>query len=192
MSNPRFFKDSQTFRKWLEQNHETKAEQWVGFYKKATGKASITWPESVDQALCYGWIDGLRKKIDESSYMIRFTPRKKDSHWSQVNLKKIEALKKQGLMQPAGLEIFKARDQRKIAGVSYERKQVKLAPAYLKQFKSQHLAWADFEGRRPSYKKQCIWWVMSAKKKETQLSRLAQLIDCSAKGEKIPPLRWQK
>jgi len=104
----------------------------------------------------------------------------------------MEDLKKQGLIQPAGLAIFEARDPRKIAGAAYERKHVKLASAYIKQFKSHRLAWADFEGRIPSYKKQCIWWVMSAKKKETQLSRLAQLIDCSAKGEKIPPLRWQK
>ncbi len=192
MVKPRFFKTPEAFRKWLVKYHRQKTEQWVGYYKKGSGKPSITWSESVDQALCYGWIDGLRRSIDDVSYMIRFTPRKKGSHWSKVNLKKVEELQKQGLMEPAGIAIFEARDLKKTARTAYEQKQVNLEPAYLKQLKASKAAWTDFESRSASYRKQCIWWVMSAKKKETQLSRLATLINCCAQGEKIPPLRWQK
>ena len=192
MVKPRFFKDQKFFRKWLAKYHQTKNEQWVGYYKKGSGKASMTWSESVDQALCYGWIDGLRKSIDDISYMVRFTPRKKGSHWSLVNLKKVDELKKLGLMEPAGMAIFEARDRKKVALAAHEQKQVTLDPAYLKELKSNPAAWQDFESRTASYRKQCIWWVMSAKKKETQLSRLATLIICCAEGKKVPPLRWQK
>jgi len=188
--NPKFFPTPADFRKWLTENHHKVTEQWIGFYKKNSGIPSITWPESVDEALCYGWIDGLRKSIDEESYMIRFTPRKPSSHWSAVNLKKVAELKKLGLMEKPGLEVFNKRKAEKSAQASYERGVVEMDPSYEKQFRQNTKAWAYWEGKAPSYRKQCTWWVMSAKKEETRSKRLAILIESSEKGEVIPPLKW--
>jgi len=187
-----FFKNPQQFREWLESNHLTVRDQWVGFYKKHTKLASITWPESVDQALCFGWIDGLRKSIDHQSYMIRFTPRKADSHWSAVNIKRIHELKKLGMVEPPGLEAYKKRKPDRSGRASYEQGKVTLAQEYEKKLKQQTSAWKDFSKMPPSYRKQCIWWIMSAKKEETRLKRLDILIESCRHGEKIPPLRWQK
>ena len=190
---PLFFPTPADFRKWLDEHHNQEKELWVGYYKKGTKKPSITWPESVDQALCYGWIDGIRKRIDDEAYMIRFTPRKSDSHWSNVNLKRIKELKKEGLVRSAGLEAFKKRNAARTAKASYEQKKVVLDPGYEEKIKANEKAsHYFFEKKPPSYRKQVIWWIMSAKREETQLKRLNILIESSEKNEVIPPLRWSK
>lgn len=188
-----FFPTPEDFRKWLEENHETETELLVGYYKKATGKPSITWPESVDQALCFGWIDGIRRKLDEEAYQIRFTPRRPTSHWSHVNIKRIKELKKDGLVMPAGLAAYRKRKPENSGNASFEQKKVKLDEAYESKLKKNKKAWLFFSNKlAPSLRKQCIWWIMSAKREETRVKRLDTLIACSAKGEKIPPLKWSK
>ncbi len=188
-----FFETPKVFRQWLKEHHKDLDHQWIGFYKKASGRASITWPESVDQALCYGWIDGLRKSIDEISYKIRFTPRKPGSHWSAVNIKKIEKLKKAGLIRKAGLEAFSKRKEKNSMQTAYEQKQeIQFETELLEHFRKRKKAWADFQGRSPSYRRQCTWWVMSGKRSETKIRRFNQLVDSCEKGQKVPPLRWQK
>lgn len=190
---PKFFPTPTDFRKWLEDNHSNEKELWVGYYKKATKKPSITWPESVDQALCFGWIDGIRKRIDEEAYMVRFTPRKQDSHWSKVNIDKIKELKKEGLITTAGLAAFKKRKPERTAKASYEQKKVSLDPAYEALIRKNKMAASYFFNTiTPSYRKQTIWWVMTAKRKETQIKRLNILIECSEKNELVPPLKWAK
>ncbi len=190
---PLFFPTPADFRNWLDEHHDQEKELWVGYYKKATKKPSITWPESVDQALCYGWIDGIRKRIDDEAYMVRFTPRKPDSHWSNVNLKRMKELKKDGLVSSAGLIAFKKRKNERTARASYEQKKVVLDPQYEQQIKKNQKAFAYFFEKKPlSYRKQVIWWIMSAKKEETRLKRLSILIESSEKNEVIPPLRWSK
>lgn len=190
--NITFFKTPADFRKWLEKNHAKKDEQWVGFYKITSGKKSITWPESVDQALCFGWIDGLRKSIDETSYKIRFTPRKKSSIWSAVNLKKIKELEKAGLMQEAGMKIYNERNVKKEEKYSFEQEEIKFSPAYEKKFKTNKKAWEWFSTSAPSYKKAAMWWVMQAKQETTQIKRLETLIVDSANGERIKEMRVRK
>ncbi len=189
---PKFFASQSEFWEWLKKNHKTVDELWVGYYKKATGKPSMTWSESVDQAICFGWIDGLRKSIDEESYKIRFTPRKPTSHWSAVNIKKVEKLTQLGLMMPAGIEAFKKRDEKRSKQASYEQKNVILSPQYEMKIKANQKAWTFFKMLAPSYKKATIHWVMSAKKEETRLRRLAILIHSSEEGQKVPPLRLNK
>ena len=183
---PLFFSTPEDFRKWLAANHNISKEQWIGYYKKATGKASITWPESVDQALCFGWIDGLRKKIDEERYMIRFTPRKPRSHWSAVNVKRVEELKKQELMQPSGLAAFAKKEKNKTAQTGYEQKKVVLSESYAQQITANSKAWEYYQQLRPYTRKTTDWWVMSAKREETRKRRLNTLIECCERGEKIP------
>ncbi|MEQ8905897.1 YdeI/OmpD-associated family protein [Ekhidna sp.] len=188
-----FFPTPQDFRKWLEENHKTETELWVGYYKKTTDRPSITWPESVDQALCFGWIDGIRKKIDEEAYQVRFTPRKPKSHWSHVNIKRIEELKKEKLVMPAGLEAYSKRDPENTGKASFEQKKVTLSTAFEKRFKANKKAWDFFNSQiAPSYRKQSIHWVMSAKREETREKRLTTLIECSSQKQKIPPLKWAK
>ncbi|MEP1093620.1 MAG: YdeI/OmpD-associated family protein [Cyclobacteriaceae bacterium] len=190
---PTFFSTPDDFRKWLSKNHEVKTELWVGYYKKATKKASITWPESVDQALCFGWIDGIRKRIDDEAYMIRFTPRKSTSHWSNVNITKIKELKKEGLVEKAGLLAWKKRKPERTAQASHEQKKVVLDPTFESEIRKNKKATEFFfEKMAPSYRKQTVWWVMSAKKEETRLKRLGILIESSEKEELVPPLRWIK
>jgi uncharacterized protein YdeI (YjbR/CyaY-like superfamily) len=185
-----FFKTPADFRKWLEKNHLTKKELYVGFYKTNSGIKSITWPESVDQALCFGWIDGLRKGIDEKSYFIRFTPRKPSSIWSNINIAKIAKLTKEGLMFPAGLKAWENKKEDKSGVYSFERKSIELAPVYLKKLKANKKAWAWFSKAPKSYTSVVIWRVMSAKQEATRLKRLENLISSSEKGEKIPEHRW--
>jgi len=186
---PTFFASPSELRNWFEQYHETTQELWVGFYKTSSGKPSITWPEAVDQALCFGWIDGRRKGIDDLSYMIRFTPRKPHSIWSSVNVKRVGELIQLGLMQPAGLKAFHERDQNKSGLYSYEqRKDSKLDPAYENQLRANQKAWEFFQSRPPSYQQPAAWWVMSARQEETRLKRLALLIECSEQGRTVPPL----
>lgn len=187
-----FFPTPKDFRDWLDANHDKQTEQWVGFYKKATKIPSITWPESVDQALCYGWIDGIRKSIDEKSYKIRFTPRKPKSHWSNVNIKKIEELISSGQMKEPGLAAWEKRTEENSGKASFEQDKVVLAKAYEKKLKANKKAWQYFSNATPSYRKQTTWWVMSAKKEETRLRRLSILIQSSEKDEVIPAMRWSK
>ena len=189
---PIFFKSPTEFRKWLDQHHTTAQELWVGFYKKASGKPSITWPESVDEALCFGWIDGIRKSVDDMSYMIRFTPRKSRSVWSAVNIKRVEELNRQGRMQPAGLKAFEARLENKSGIYSYEQRDVELEEPYGKKLRQNKEAWKFFQAQPASYRKAANWWVLSAKKEETRLKRLEKLIEDSAQGRRIPQFARKK
>ena len=189
---PTFFETPADFRAWLEKNHDQMDELWVGYYKKATGLPSITWPESVDQALCFGWIDGLRKSIDEQSYKIRFTPRRPTSIWSAVNIKRIKELMEEGLVHPAGRNAYGRRKEKKSRVYSYEKKPAALQEAYQKDFKENSKAWENFQKMAPYYRKATIHWVMSAKREDTQRRRLRILIESSEKGEKIPAMRVSK
>ena len=173
----KFFKTPGDLRKWFEKNHSTAKEQWIGFYKRDSGRPSITWPESVDQALCFGWIDGIRKSIDETSYKIRFTPRRSGSIWSSVNIKRVEELTKSGLMTPPGLKAFEARKEYKSGIYAYEQRSAELPPAYEKLLKKNKAAWGFFQAQPAWYRKQAFWFVVSAKKEETRLKRLEQLIE---------------
>lgn len=187
---PKFFKTQRQLRDWLEKNHNKLDEVWIGYYKKATGKPSITWSESVDEAICFGWIDGIRKSIDEESYKIRFTPRKKNSNWSAVNIKKVEKLNKLGLMKKEGLKAFENRIESKSKVYSYEQKELELAEKYKSMFKQNKRAWNFFINQlAPSYRKTSIRWVMSAKREETRLRRLETLIQSSSNEEKIDLLK---
>ena len=181
----KFFKTPSDFRKWLAAHHATETELWVGFYKKDSGKASITWPQSVDEALCFGWIDGIRKNIDEVSYKIRFTPRKQRSTWSAVNIKRVPELTEQGLMEAAGLKAFAARQENRSGIYSYEQRTPELPAQYARKLKKNAAAWKFFQAQPPSYRKAVNWWVVSAKQEETRLKRLDKLIDDSAKGRRI-------
>ena len=176
---PTFFTKQSDFRKWLKKNHKKESELVVGFYKVGSGKPSMTWSQSVDEALCFGWIDGVRKSIDKESYQIRFTQRKPTSIWSAVNIKKIEELTRQGLMQPAGLASFDKRQEAKSKIYSHENKEAKFSPAFEKKFKANKKAWAYFQSLAFSYKKTSTHWVMNAKQDATKLKRLNELISDS-------------
>jgi uncharacterized protein YdeI (YjbR/CyaY-like superfamily) len=187
---PKFFPTPADWRSWLEQNHESEAEVWVGFYKKGTGKPSITWPESVDQALCFGWIDGIRKTIDDESYVIRFTPRRRGSIWSNVNTRRAGELISVGLMQAAGKKAFDSRDPAKSGIYSFERtKPAKLPPAVKKVFMANKRAWKFFQSQPPGYRALVTNWVLTAKQEATRDRRLATLIKDSAAGQRIAQLR---
>jgi uncharacterized protein YdeI (YjbR/CyaY-like superfamily) len=183
---PRFFSALDEFRRWLDNHHATRDELWVGFHKRATGKPSLTWPESVDEALCFGWIDGIRKRIDAERYTIRFTPRRAASIWSAVNIRRVGELSKLGRMRPAGLEAFKKRTKSRSAVYSFEqRKDLKLPAAYVRQFKKNADAWRFFSSQPPWYQRTTTWFVISAKQEETRLRRLERLIKDSAAGRRI-------
>lgn len=176
-----FFAGPPDFRNWLEHNHSSSPELWVGYYKVGTGKPSMTWPESVDEALCFGWIDGIRKTIDAESYMIRFTPRRANSIWSAVNIAKVAELTKQGRMMPAGTAIFEKRTESRSGVYTYENEEAVLSPVLLDHFKQHETAWNRFERYSPYCRKLYIRWIMSAKQEVTQFKRLAELIqDCEA------------
>jgi uncharacterized protein YdeI (YjbR/CyaY-like superfamily) len=173
----------------LEQHHDSARELWVGYYKKGSGKPSMTWPESVDEALCFGWIDGVRKSIDPERYMIRFTPRRARSIWSAVNIERVAALTEEDRMRPAGLKAFEARREDRSGIYSYEqRDKAVLDPALEKRFRATKKAWASFETMPRSYRQAAIRWVMTAKKEATRERRLATLIEDSAAGRTIGPL----
>ena len=182
---PEFFQTPADFGTWLEKNHATATELWVGFYKKDSGKPSITWPESVDQALCFGWIDGIRKGVDEISYQIRFTPRRRGSIWSAINIKRAKELVRQKQMRPTGLKAFAARIENKSGIYSYEQRSTELNQPYAKLLKKNKTASNFFEKQPPSYRKMIGWWIISAKKEETRMARLAKLISESAKGKRL-------
>jgi uncharacterized protein YdeI (YjbR/CyaY-like superfamily) len=188
--SPTFFETPEAFRSWLAEHHESEEVLWVGYYKKATGRPSITWPESVDEALCFGWIDGLRKKVDEEAYTVRFTPRKPASHWSRVNIEKVEKLLAEDRMEPAGLAAWEARDPERSGRASYEReKPAKLPPEMEKRFRAREDAWAWFRDQAPWYRRTALHWVTSAKRQSTRERRLDTLIEDSAAGRRVKPLR---
>jgi uncharacterized protein YdeI (YjbR/CyaY-like superfamily) len=184
--NPTFFRSPVELRTWFAKHHATAKELWVGYYKKGTGEPSITWPESVDEALCVGWIDGIRKTVDERSYKIRFTPRQRTSTWSAVNIKRVQVLLDEGRMQPAGLAAFEARRENKSGIYSYEQRSDRLAEPYERVLRKNEAAWTFFQSQRPGYRKAAGWWVVSAKREETRLKRLEQLVELSARGEILP------
>jgi uncharacterized protein YdeI (YjbR/CyaY-like superfamily) len=184
-ADPTFFPTEADFRRWLEANHATAPELLVGFWKKGSGKPSIDWPQARDQALCFGWIDGVRKSLGEEAYTIRFTPRRAKSIWSKVNLERFAALKAAGLMTEAG-ERALAESTGPKGVYAYEKPLAGLARGETARFREHKAAWADWEKRPPSYRKVVLHWVTSAKRPETRAKRLAALIDCSARGEKIP------
>ena len=176
-----FFAKQSGFRNWLKKNHKKETELIVGFYKVGSGKPSITWPQSVDEALCFGWIDGVRTSIDKDSYQILFTQRKPKSIWSAINIKKVEDLTKQGLMQPTGIAAFEKRTAERSKVYSFENDEMEFTPDFEKKFKANKRAWAYFQLLAPSYKKTSKHWVMSAKQEATRLKRLDQLIEESEK-----------
>jgi uncharacterized protein YdeI (YjbR/CyaY-like superfamily) len=186
---PIFFESPQEFYDWLEEHHETESEVYVGMYKKHTGKRAMSWSEAVDQALCFGWIDGRANAIDEDSYMQRFTPRRPGSNWSKINIAKVAKLREAGLMRPAGLRAFEARKEPRTGTYSYEqRHDARLTPEFDRRLRANDAAWADWQARPPSYRTGATFWVMSAKREETRERRFAKLIECSAEGRTVPPL----
>lgn len=184
-TKPKFFASPADFRRWLDENHASARELLVGFHKKASGKKSITYPEALDEALCFGWIDGVRKSLNETSYTIRFTPRTPKSIWSLINVKHIERLKDQGRMHPAGLNAFAQRDPKRTGIYSFENTPRELSAAYEKKFRANKSAWKFFTAQPPFFRKTVAFWIMSAKKEETRLRRLQQLIETSAKGMRV-------
>jgi uncharacterized protein YdeI (YjbR/CyaY-like superfamily) len=181
---PAFFRSPAAFRAWLAKHHATTRELLVGFHKKGSGKPSMTWPESVDEALCFGWIDGIRKRLDDDSYTIRFTPRRPGSIWSAVNIKRAEKLSAEGRMRPSGLGAFEARKENRSGIYSYEQRSDTLPDPYARRMRKNKAAWAFFEAQPPTYRKMICWWVVSAKKEETRLTRLNALIEDSALGRR--------
>jgi uncharacterized protein YdeI (YjbR/CyaY-like superfamily) len=179
---PKFFTTPPRFRQWLEKNHDRANELLVGFHKKDSGKKSITYAEALDEALCFGWIDGVRKNLNETSYTIRFTPRKPKSIWSLVNVNHVERLKKEGRMAEPGLKAYALRDPKRTGIYAFENRPKEFSPAYEKKFRANKAAWEFFHTIPPSLRNTYIFWVMGAKKEETQLRRLELLIDSSAKG----------
>jgi uncharacterized protein YdeI (YjbR/CyaY-like superfamily) len=182
---PKFFAEQADFRKWLEKNHDKETELLVGFYKVGSGKPSMNWSQSVDEALCFGWIDGVRKSIDKDSYCIRFTPRRTKSVWSAINIKKVEELTEQNLMQPAGIAAFTKREESKSRVYAYENEAVNFSDDFEQQFKANEKAWSFFEKQAPYYRKLATKWVMSAKQDATRRKRLERLINDSENERRV-------
>ena len=180
-----YFRTPADLKKWFRVNHAKAAELWVGFYTKDSGKPSITWPESVDEALCVGWIDGIRKTLGPDSYTIRFTPRRKGSIWSAVNIARVKALRDEKRMRPTGMSAFAARLENKSGIYSYEQRRDQLEEPYAGLLKKNKAAWEFFEAQPPSYRKVIGWWIVSAKREETRMARLKKLMDASAKGQRL-------
>ena len=188
--SPLFFEAPADFRAWLAEHHDARDELWVGYYKKGTGLPSMTWPESVDEALCFGWIDGIRKSIDEERYKIRFTPRRPGSHWSARNLGRMEHLIAEGRVAEPGMAAYRKRNPARQRQAAHEQETVTLPPEYEERLRADPRAWRYFREARPSYRKQATWWVVSAKREATRLRRLGILIESSAEGKVVPPMRW--
>ena len=182
---PIFFRDSSQFRKWLEENHQTETELIVGYYKVGTKKPSMTWSESVDEAICFGWIDGVRKSVDEESYCIRFTPRNPKSNWSAVNIKKVEEMIRLAKMAPAGLAAFEKRTEARSEVYSYENKPEQFSPELESRFRENKAAWEFFSSQSISYKKTIMFYVMGAKQEATRFSRLDKLMQACSEGKRI-------
>jgi uncharacterized protein YdeI (YjbR/CyaY-like superfamily) len=185
-NSPIFFAGSDDFRGWLEKHHQTTTEQWVGFHRKSSGRVSVTWPEAVDEALCFGWIDGLRKTIDTGSYKIRFTPRRPSSIWSAINIARMTELILEGRVRLAGMTAFQKRTPAKSHVYSYEnRKTAILSSAATKLFRTESAAWKFFQQQSKSYRQTAIWWVVSAKRPQTRENRLQRLIASSKAGRRL-------
>jgi uncharacterized protein YdeI (YjbR/CyaY-like superfamily) len=182
---PIFFQDRYDFREWLVKNHKSEYELFVGYYKVGSAKPSMTWSQSVDEALCFGWIDGIRRSIDNERYCIRFTPRKPNSAWSNINIQKVEELKKNGLMKQSGLDVFNNRKISKSGIYSFENEPAELKHIFENTFKANKPAWDFFITQAPSYKRTIFHWIMSAKQETTQLSRLNKTITASEKQKRI-------
>ena len=186
---PKFFTSPEQFRQWLERNHDSATELLIGFHKKSSGKKSVTYAEALDEALCFGWIDGVRKNLNETSYTIRFTPRKPRSIWSNVNVKHVERLQQEGRMQRAGLEAYERRAPERTGIYSFENAPRELPPEYEKTFRRNKAAWKFFQEQPAGYKRLMVFRTVSAKKEETRLRRLKQLIESSEKGERMGILK---
>lgn len=182
---PVFFATQADFRKWLAEHHDTATELLVGYYKVKSKKPSMTWSQSVDEALCFGWIDGIRRSIDEECYCIRFTPRRATSTWSAVNIEKVEQLTKEGRMHPAGILSFEKRKEHKSKVYSYENKPLKLSQELEKQFMTHKKAWSFFTAQAPWYKKTITFWIMSAKQEKTRLRRLEKTIQACKEEQRL-------
>lgn len=186
IASPTFFETPAAFRAWLQKYHKTATELWVGYYKKETGKPTITWQESVDEALCFGWIDGIRKSFDADSYMNRFTPRRSGSTWSAINARRATELIEEGRMRPAGATAFAARDSAKTERQSSDRANPQLDAARERAFKANQRAWEFFQAQPPGYRRLALWWIVSAKREETRTQRFDRLLAESAAGRRIP------
>ena len=182
---PVFFPTPADFRRWLQKNHRTATELWVGFYKKASGRPSITWSEAVDEALCFGWIDGVRKSVDAESYTNRFTPRRKNSTWSAVNTRRVAALIRQKRMRAAGLKAFEARDPSQTD--RFDRDTAAFDPRLAARFRANRAAWRFFQAQPPGYQRLAVRFVMTARQEATRARRLERLIADSAAGRRIGP-----
>jgi uncharacterized protein YdeI (YjbR/CyaY-like superfamily) len=181
----KYFKSANEFRSWLEKNHASTQELWVGYYKKSSKQPSMTWPESVDEALCFGWIDGIRKGVDDLRYTIRFTPRRRGSIWSAINIKRARELSDKGLMKPPGMAAFGARKENRSGIYSYEQRTAKLDAPYEKRLRQNKAAWDFFYAQPPSYRKAIAWWIVSARQEATRFKRLEKLITESGRGERL-------
>ena len=187
---PTYFRTAAEFRAWLKEHHATETELWMGVYKKGSGRPSITWAEAVDEALCYGWVDSVRRGVDDQRYMNRFTPRRPGSNWSEVNIRRVEELTRQGRMRAAGRKAFEARRPTEAGAYTYERRhEIELPDDFERRFRRKKKAWAWFQAQPSGYRSMTLYWVMSAKKPETRERRLATLIEGSANREKVGPLR---
>jgi uncharacterized protein YdeI (YjbR/CyaY-like superfamily) len=186
-TKPRFFKTPANFRRWLETHHTSAAELWVGFYKKASGRGGLSYLEGVDAALCYGWIDGLKKRVDDDSYTHRFTPRRRGSIWSAINSRRVAELTRLGLVRPAGLAALAERRPAKTGIYTYENRLATLSPSYERAWRAEPKAWAFFKAQPAGYQKLALGWIMSAKRDETRRRRLRVMIEASAKGTRT---RW--
>jgi uncharacterized protein YdeI (YjbR/CyaY-like superfamily) len=186
---PMFFVSGEEWRAWLEQHHASHAELMVGLYKRASGRPTMTWSESVDEALCFGWIDGVRRRIDEHSHSIRFTPRKPRSTWSAVNIEKAERLIAEGRMRPAGLRAYRARSEENSRIYAFEQGDVQLPQEGQQRLRANPAAWEYWESRPAGYRRIASWWVISAKREETRERRLATLIEDCAAGRLIKSQR---
>lgn len=180
-----FFETASDFRKWLEQNHRSEKEIWVGYYNKGSRKTGMSYGDSVDEAICFGWIDGTRRSVDEISYCNRFTPRRASSTWSAVNIRKVEMLISQGRMHQAGIEAFNRRKEEKSVIYSYENAVVRLSDEMEEMFRSNEKAWLFFSSKAPSYQRTSRYWIMDAKQEITKMNRLKKLIQASEAGEKL-------
>jgi uncharacterized protein YdeI (YjbR/CyaY-like superfamily) len=188
--DPKHFRTIAAFRGWLERNHDRRRDLWVGFYRKGHGKG-MTYTEAVDESLCWGWIDGIKRKVDDIRYTNRFTPRKPKSKWSRVNLKRYTELDAEGRIAPPGAAARARFDPDKHPPYSFERESVALSAEYAKAFRAEKRAWAFFQEQPPGYRRIAIHWVMSAKREETRRRRLAQIMESSAEGERLPQISGQ-
>lgn len=185
MARPRFFRSPAEFRKWLEKNNDRESELLVGFYKKSSGKRGITYEEALDEALCFGWIDGVRRSVDDERSTIRFTPRRQRSNWSLKNIRRVNELTKLGRMAPPGIAAFERRDPSEAGTYSFEQANPRLDQGLERRFRRNRGAWQFWEAQPPGYRKAATWWVVSAKREETRLRRLQTLIEDSANGRRL-------